>query len=352
MTKQFIESFRNIYGRLEDEMSREIYLKRMNYILTGDKRYVAEYASLGHKNIPVRNNYMEEDFIKLFPVGSQVVFYGMGRFSRQLLPYLLKAQLDVYFSDSYSQSGYYHDYKIIPANTIMQLKNAYVVICTTKYYEEAKRHLIELGVREEQIIDIRGYFICGSGDEYFYEDFLKYEDREIFVDAGCCDLESIIDLNNVCTSLKKAYAFEPDPQNYRICCEKYLQNQEKLPEIKLFQRGTWDKTEELSFVATHDGSARIGEGDTRIKTIAIDDVIDEGDKITFIKMDVEGAELRSLEGARRTITNCRPKLAICIYHKPEDMIELPEFVIGLGLNYKIYIRSHSNADNEVVMYAI
>ena len=69
-------------------------------------------------------------------------------------------------------------------------------------------------------------------------------------------------------------------------------------------------------------------------------------------MDVEGAELRSLEGAKKTILKNRPKLAICIYHKPEDMITLPEFVLGLGLDYKLYIRSHSNAENEVVMYAV
>ena len=69
-------------------------------------------------------------------------------------------------------------------------------------------------------------------------------------------------------------------------------------------------------------------------------------------MDVEGAELESLKGAKEVIKRDIPKLAICIYHKPEDVITLPLYIKELVPQYKFYLRSYSNADNEMVLYAV
>ena len=69
-------------------------------------------------------------------------------------------------------------------------------------------------------------------------------------------------------------------------------------------------------------------------------------------MDIEGAELESLQGARKTIRRDRPKLAVCIYHKPEDMIEIPLYIKELVPEYKLYIRHHSNSGTETVLYAV
>ena len=69
-------------------------------------------------------------------------------------------------------------------------------------------------------------------------------------------------------------------------------------------------------------------------------------------MDVEGAELESLKGAQKVIQRDKPKLAICIYHKPEDMVEIPLYIKELIPEYKLYIRHHSNYIFETVLYAI
>lgn len=69
-------------------------------------------------------------------------------------------------------------------------------------------------------------------------------------------------------------------------------------------------------------------------------------------MDVEGAELESLKGASGTIQRYKPKLAICIYHKPEDMTEIPLYIKSLVPEYKLYVRHHSNSIAETVLYAI
>lgn len=75
------------------------------------------------------------------------------------------------------------------------------------------------------------------------------------------------------------------------------------------------------------------------------------DNVTFIKMDIEGAEMEALEGAQKTIERCKPKLAISIYHKEDDLWEIPYYILKKYPWYKIYIRHYALTTNETVMYA-
>ena len=69
-------------------------------------------------------------------------------------------------------------------------------------------------------------------------------------------------------------------------------------------------------------------------------------------MDIEGSELAALEGAKKTIEKFNPVLAVCVYHKKEDLITLPQFIKNLNCNYNFYLRHHSHLDVELVLYAI
>ena len=83
----------------------------------------------------------------------------------------------------------------------------------------------------------------------------------------------------------------------------------------------------------------------------IDGALD-GEEATFIKMDIEGSELSALKGGGGTIRKYRPKLAICTYHKPEDMWEIPEYVLSLHEDYRLYFRHYNYSRTETVMYAL
>ena len=84
----------------------------------------------------------------------------------------------------------------------------------------------------------------------------------------------------------------------------------------------------------------------------IDEAVDTNNRVTFIKMDIEGSELEALKGAQQTIQRDRPKLAICIYHKPEDMTDIPLYIKSLVPEYRLYVRHHSNRCSETVLYAV
>jgi len=64
------------------------------------------------------------------------------------------------------------------------------------------------------------------------------------------------------------------------------------------------------------------------------------ENVTFIKMDIEGAELNALKGAEKTLLRDKPKLAICIYHSNEDMICIAEYIHNLVPEYKLYVKQH------------
>ena len=76
----------------------------------------------------------------------------------------------------------------------------------------------------------------------------------------------------------------------------------------------------------------------------LDDVL-KGERVTFIKMDIEGSELAALKGAANT-------LAICIYHSPQDMLKIPIYIKSLVPEYKIYIRHYTDMMLETVCYAV
>ena len=82
------------------------------------------------------------------------------------------------------------------------------------------------------------------------------------------------------------------------------------------------------------------------------DNITAGDKVSFIKMDIEGAELDALKGAEQTIKKVHPKLAISAYHKFEDLLEIPQFIQVIDSSYKFYLRRHSHLVHELVLYAL
>lgn len=74
--------------------------------------------------------------------------------------------------------------------------------------------------------------------------------------------------------------------------------------------------------------------------------------MTYIKMDIEGAELEALKGAKNIIETQRPKLAICIYYSLSDLYEIPLYLMQICKGYKFYVRHYSYGWIESVLYAI
>ena len=87
-----------------------------------------------------------------------------------------------------------------------------------------------------------------------------------------------------------------------------------------------------------------------IDVVSLDDYLRDK-RVTFIKMDIEGAEWDTLLGAEKIIRKNKPRLAISVYHKMGDFIRIPKFLLSIHSDYKIYFRQYSLINNETIMYA-
>ena len=186
-------------------------------------------------------------------------------------------------------------------------------------------------------------------NQYFPEtDIFEISENEVFVDAGAFDGDTIqrfIELTN--GKFKKIYAFEPDKSNYNKILNKSYGER-----VKVFNGGLYDTTKEIAFSGDKGGCSKVEECGKEIITVYQFDSIEEiEEKVSFIKMDIEGSERKALEGMKETICRDKPKLAICIYHKYEDLWEIPLYIKELVPEYRLFIRNYTTYLDEIVIYA-
>ena len=168
-----------------------------------------------------------------------------------------------------------------------------------------------------------------------YEDIFPLTEDESIVDLGAYDGDTIREFLTVTgDKYKKIIALEPDEKNFRKL-ERKTEGLENLTRLNL---GAWDKEETLFFAKKSGRNSRLEEDGVPVSFNSVDNIIDE--EVSFIKMDIEGAELKALEGAKNTIAKYKPKLYVCAYHRNEDMFALPIKIKELYEGYKIYFRQH------------
>jgi FkbM family methyltransferase len=134
--------------------------------------------------------------------------------------------------------------------------------------------------------------------------------------------------------------------------EKIKANLASVKDARIIDKGAWSEKTTLFFENSGlSNSAISSNGGFQIQTEKIDNVC-ENEKVSMLKMDIEGAELEALKGAEKTIIRDRPVLAICVYHKEEDLITIPQYIRSLHHDYKLYIRHYGPMQDETVLYAV
>lgn len=187
-------------------------------------------------------------------------------------------------------------------------------------------------------------------EQYFPKGIIELTDREVFVDGGAYTGDTLLTFMRL-TGGKCAHchAFEPEAANaakLRATVER-----RGLRGVTVHNKGLWSAPATLPFAAWHGTSASAvsGAGELAVEADTVDRAAPQA---TFIKLDVEGAELEALKGAADTIRRNRPKLAVCVYHRPGDLFEIPLFIKSLVPEYRFYLRQHQPVACETVLYAV
>lgn len=327
---------------------------------------------------------------RLLKKDKPVILYGMGNGADMIIEELEKMNIefsDVFASDDFVRGQFFHGKKVLTLSQIEEKYEDFLILMTfavhddktidfvknlslkyevysptvpvvsgkglftLDFYNEHEKEfekafsLLSDEKSRETFINILSFKLSGKLSFLFnsyseksevYEKLLKLNESESIVDLGAYDGDTI---KEFLAFTKEKYetitAFEPDEKNFR----KLLKNTENLENITCLNIGAWDKKETLFFEKKAGrNSKQSSAGTFPVNFDSVDNVISH--KVSFLKMDIEGAEKNALEGAKETIRRYKPKLYVCAYHRNEDLYELILKINVLSPDYKIYLRQH------------
>lgn len=202
-------------------------------------------------------------------------------------------------------------------------------------------------------------------DQYFPDDLFKINNKEVFVDIGAFDgdtLEKFLEKSD--EKFEHYYAYEPDPFGYKKLNEYVASFPSNIGErIKAEAIGIASQNESIEIETPGDYfkirypeevKNLVSKGELRYVSVPskpIDD-LEFKHAPTYIKMDVEGFEPNIIFGAKQTIKKYQPIMAIAIYHKFDHLWRLPLVVNAISDGYNFYLRPHCKAGWELICYAV
>jgi len=191
--------------------------------------------------------------------------------------------------------------------------------------------------------------VLDDDDLYAPKNLIAFSDDEVYVDGGSYDGDTIRSFAKAVNGrFDHVYAFEPDPVTYRALQSNFANE----PRVEPINAGLHRENGVLRF--KDDGSRGAifaSDGAITMPVTSLDDVLGQK-RVTYIKMNIEGAEIDALYGAEQAIRRERPKLAISVYHRPSDLWRIPEIVAQFSPDYRLFLRQHDGGIIETVLYAI
>jgi len=342
---------KSVYNKLQDDESRMVFNGRLQYFLDGN-------LNLFIKNIvcPVHTKQKLDKVIAELKIkkakGNTIICWGAGMFGKNMNAILNYYNLNPdCFCDADAEKKQLASVKVItPDELFSNYREPVVIITTFRYLDEIRKKLLFGGFKSNNIYDQFAVAERNSDEDYWTHNFIHPVPDEVYIDGGVLDCETIKSFIKFTKGKhSKIYGFEPDPLSYEQCLS--IIERDKLMRVKMINKGLWSETTTLRFNNTNDGGACIDDNGKNIINVSTIDESVGDDRVTFIKLDVEGAELEALKGAKETIRRDKPRLAICVYHKPEDILELPLYLLEVMPEYKFFLRHETPGIGQTVLYA-
>jgi FkbM family methyltransferase len=202
-----------------------------------------------------------------------------------------------------------------------------------------------LQFRESYELSHMSGFTDRQKDQYF-EPFLTLDAESVFYDVGAFDGETSVQFAKRAGVYKEIHVFEPIAGTY----EKAKKNLDEFPDVHLHQFGLGAEYGEFKFESNGSASRPSDSGNELCVIKPLDSV--RLTDPTFIKVDIEGAEMDFLHGASKTLERARPTLAIACYHDPEHIWSIFEFVSKILPTHAVYLRHYTEGFAETDMFFV
>lgn len=187
---------------------------------------------------------------------------------------------------------------------------------------------------------------------------IEVSEKDVAIDAGACWGDTALYFATKAGPLGRVFSFEFLPANLEIFHRNLDLNPHLKDRIEVVKNPVWSSSGQTLFVnangpATQVGTAALATDSLTVNTLSIDDFVSRNslNRLDFLKMDIEGAEMAALKGAESALRRFKPKLAITVYHSLADFWLVPQYLESLGLNYRFYLRHFTIHSEETVLFA-
>lgn len=175
-----------------------------------------------------------------------------------------------------------------------------------------------------------------TGKDEAFNGFFRLGSAESYLDLGAYRGDTVEEFLHYCGGKYKSItALEPDSKTYAKLC-KYLS---EIPNSEALCKAVYSENGAVEFSGKAGRQSAISSGGKEIESVTVDSLF-ESKEVTYIKMDVEGAESAALKGAENTLKIQKPKLNIALYHRSEDIFALPLQIAAINPDYEFHIRRH------------
>jgi len=193
-----------------------------------------------------------------------------------------------------------------------------------------------------------------SGRPYHYRNLVQPCPGDTVLDCGAFTGDNSVEFAEDVGMTGKVYAFEPCPRTFQCLKENILSlglNGIVVPVMAAVSRVSGQLRFEMGDNPL--GSRLAETGDIVVESVSLDDFVVEKEikEVQFVKMDIEGAEMDALLGAKCTIKEYAPKMAICIYHQPGHLFLVPLLIKSLNKKYSLFVKHNSVFFNETCLFA-
>ena len=184
---------------------------------------------------------------------------------------------------------------------------------------------------------------------------INFSEGEVLIEPGANDGSTFKEFTRRCPQYVAAYLFEPEPCFRETLLRIATKEKIKGKKVRIIPKGAWDSKTKLNFYSTAERTGSFikdcGKGNLlSIETTTVD--IEVQGPFSFMKMDIEGAEMNALRGAEKHILQYRPKLGVSVYHKSTDLLDVWNYLSSLVPDYHFYLRNHTPLWDDIILYAI
>ncbi len=201
--------------------------------------------------------------------------------------------------------------------------------------DDLSRQVFEDIIRFQYSGDLKYLDSCTTDKDEAFK-ILNLGGNEAYLDLGAYNGDTIDEfLSYTDGQYESITAFEPNARSFKKLSD-YCSDMEN---VNLWQLGSYNKNTVINFNTKSGRNCAISDKGTPIQAARVDTILC-GKRITYAKLDVEGAEKETFEGMENTIRLFKPKLNVAAYHRSEDIFSLILQLKSINPGYKFYLRHH------------